>query len=89
MRLVTSKNRAIEKYLETLSRYSILVKLEARLERGLQFYHTRSNAINLYDTLRAEFSEKAICMKTKDQLHQRESAILRPRVVLEANSQSG
>ena len=28
-------------------------------------------------------------MKTKDQLYQRESVILRPRVVLEANSQSG
>ena len=28
-------------------------------------------------------------MKTKDQLHQRESVILRPRVVLKANSQSG
>ena len=27
-------------------------------------------------------------MKTKDQLYQRESVILRPRVVLEANSQS-
>ena len=28
-------------------------------------------------------------MKTKDQLYQRESVILRPRVVLRANSQSG
>ena len=28
-------------------------------------------------------------MKTKDQLHQRESVIPRPRVVLKANSQSG
>ena len=30
MRLVESKNRAIQKYLETLSGYSILVKFEAR-----------------------------------------------------------
>ena len=30
MRLVTSKNRAIQKYLETLSEYSILVQFEAR-----------------------------------------------------------
>ena len=37
------------------------------------------------DTLPAEFIEKAICMKTKDQLYQRESE--RPRVVLKANSQ--
>ena len=56
---------------------------------GLQFYQTRSNAVILYDTLLAEFIEKAICMKTKDQLYPRESVILRPRVVLKANSKSG
>ena len=56
---------------------------------GLQFYKTRSNAVTLYDTLPAEFSEKAICMKIKDQLCQRDSVILRPRVVLKAKSQSG
>ena len=56
-------------------------------EGGLQFYQTRSNAVVLYDTLPAEFTEKAICMKTKEQLYQRESA--RPRVVLRANSQCG
>ena len=54
---------------------------------GLQFYQTRSHAVILCDTLPAECSEKAICMKTKDQLHQRESA--RPRVVLRANWQCG
>ena len=63
--------------------------LKLSQQRGLQFYQTRSNAVLLYDTLPAEFIEKAICMKTKDQLHQRESEILRPRVVLGANSQSG
>ena len=52
---------------------------------GLQFYQTRSHAVVLYDTLPAEFIEKAICMRTKEQLCQRESA--RPRVVLRANSQ--
>ena len=35
-------------------------------ERGLQFYQTRSNAVILYDTLLAEFIEKAICMKTTE-----------------------
>ena len=30
MRLVTSKNRATQKYLETLSEYSILMQFEAR-----------------------------------------------------------
>ena len=39
--------------------------LLAAQERGLQFYQTRSNAVVLYDTLPAEFTEKAICMKTK------------------------
>ena len=37
MRLVTSKNRATQKYLETLSEYSILVQFEARSKRGLKF----------------------------------------------------
>ena len=58
-------------------------------QRRLQFYQTRSNAVILYDTLLAEFSGKAICMKTKDQLHQREGVILRPRVALRAHSQCG
>ena len=90
MRLVTSKNRAMQKYLQTISEYSILVQFEARsIYGGLQFYQTRSNAVLLYDTLPAEFIEKAICMKTKGQLYQGESVILRPRVVLETNSQSG
>ena len=75
--------------METLSKYSILVQFQARSTKGLQFYQTRSNAVTLYDTLLAEFIEKAICMKTKDQLYQRESDILRPRIVLKANSQSG
>ena len=88
MRLVTSKNRAIQKYLETLAEYGILVHLKLAQQRGLQFSQTRSNAVILHDTLPAEFIEKAICMKTKDQLYQRESVILRPRV-LKANSQSG
>ena len=36
------------------------------------FYQTRSHAAVLYDTLPAEFIEKVICMKTKEQLYQRE-----------------
>ena len=63
--------------------------LELAQQGGLQFHQTRSNAVILYDTLPAEFIEKAICMKTKDQLYTRESVILRPCVVLKANSQSG
>ena len=64
--------------------------LELAQERGLRFYQTRSHAVVLYDTLPAEFIEKAVCMKTKDQLYQKESSIPRlPRVVLKANSQCG
>ena len=63
--------------------------LKLAQQRGLQFYQTRSNAVILYDTLPAEFIEKAMCMKTEDQLYQMESVILGPRVVLEANSHSG
>ena len=56
-------------------------------QRWLQFYQTRSNAVILCGTVFAEFIVKASCMKTKDQLYQRESEILRPRVVLKVNSQ--
>ena len=45
--------------------------LKLAQQRELQFYQTRSNAGILYDTLPAEFIEKAICMKTKDQLCQK------------------
>ena len=60
--------------------------LKLAQQRGLQFYQTRSHVVIFHDTLAAELIKKA---KTKDQLHQRESVILRPRVVLKANSQSG
>ena len=63
--------------------------LKLAQQRGLQFYQLRSNAVILFDTLPAEFMDKAICINTKDQLYERESVILRPRVVLRANSQSG
>ena len=42
--------------------------LKLAQQRGLQFSQTRLNAAVLYDTLLAEFIEKAICMKTKDQI---------------------
>ena len=61
--------------------------LKLAQQGGLQFYQTRSNAVILYDTLPAEFIEKAICIK--DQLYPRETVILRPRVVLKYNSHSG
>ena len=89
MRLVTSKNRAIQKTWKPFHYTVFWCNLKLAQQRGLHLYQTKSNAVILHDTLPAEFIEKAICMKTKDQLYQSESVILRPRVVLRANSQCG
>ena len=89
MRLVKSKNRATKILGNTFRIQYFWCNLKLAQQRVLQFYQTRSRSVILYDTLPAEFIETAICMKTKDQLYQRESVIPRPRVVLEANSQSG
>ena len=78
----------IAPYKNTWKRFQNTVfwrNLKLAQQRGLQFYQTRSNAVIFYDTLPVELFEKAICMKTKDQLF----VILRPRVVLWANSQCG
>ena len=59
-------------------------------KRGLQFYQTRSHAVVLYDTLPAACIEKAVCMKTTDELYQKVRLTPRvPRVVLKSNSQHG
>ena len=82
----------IAPYKNTWKRFQKTVfwcNLKLAQQRGLQFSQTRSNAVILYGTLPVEFIEKAVCMKTKDQLYQKESVILGPRVVLKANSQSG
>ena len=62
-------------------------KLLPAQEKGLRFYQTRSNAVVLNDTLPVEFIEKAVFMKTGEQLYQRERA--RPLVVPRANSRCG
>ena len=84
MRFNTSKNRAVQKYLETLSEYSILVHFEAPSTKRTALL---SNKIKRSYSLR-HIACKATCMKTKDHLCQRESVIPKPRVVLKANSQS-
>ena len=64
--------------------------LELAQERGLQFYQTRSHAVVLYNTLPAACIEKAVCMKTTDELHQKVRLTPRvPRVVLKSKSQYG
>ena len=67
--LTKPKDRSIHKYLDTFSKYGILVPCKKLpQERGLQFYQTRSHAIVLYGTLPAVCIEKAVCMKTKEEL---------------------
>ena len=81
----------IAPYKNTWKRFQNTVfwcNLKLAQQRGLQSYQTRSNAVILYDTLPAEFVEKAICMKAGDQLYEGQGVILRPRVVLKAHSQS-
>ena len=59
-------------------------------ERSLQFYQTRSHAVVLYNTLPAACIEKAVCMKTEDELHKKVRLTQRVlRVVLKSNSQYG
>ena len=91
MRSDETKDHAIQEYLETLSKYSILVQFGAcPRERELQFYQTRSHAVVLYNTLLAACIEKAVCMKTTDELYQKVRLTPRvPRVVLKSNSQDG
>ena len=47
-------------------------------KKGLQFYQTRSHAMVLYNTLPAVCIEKAVCMKTKEELYHK--ICLTPRV---------
>ena len=56
----------------------------------MQFYQTRSYAVVLYNTLLEACVEKAVCMKTQEELYQKVRLTLRvPRVVLKSNSQYG
>ena len=45
--------------------------LKLAQDKVLQFYQTRSHAVVLYDTRPAAFIEKAVCMKTQDELYQK------------------
>ena len=50
-------------------KYSVLVQLKLAQKRGLHFYQTRSHAIVVYSTLPAICIEKAVSMKTKEELY--------------------
>ena len=59
-------------------------------EKGFLCYQTRSHAVVLYNTLPAISIEKAVCMKTKEELyHKVNQSPTLPHVVLKGNSQSG
>ena len=62
--------------------------LKLAQEKGLHFYQTRSHAVVLYNTLPATGIEKAVCVKTTDELYQKVRLTPRvPRDVLKSNSQ--
>ena len=64
--------------------------LKLAQKKGLQFYQTRSHAIVLYKTLPAICIEKAVCMKTGEELYHKVYQSPRlPRVTLKPNSQCG
>ena len=64
--------------------------LKLAQERGLQFSQTQSHAVVLHNTLPAVCIEKAVCMKTQDELYHKVRLTPRvPRVVLKSNSQYG
>ena len=68
----------------------IWCSLKLAQEKGLQIYQIRSHAVVLYNTLPAACIEKAVCMKTQDELHHKVRLTTRvPRVVLKSNSQDG
>ena len=64
--------------------------LKLAQEKGLQFFQTRSHAVVFYITLPAACNEKAVCMKTQEELYQKVRLTPRvPRVVVKSNSQHG
>ena len=84
MRSYETKDRAIQEYLATFSKYSILVHIEAQ-EKGLHFYQTRSHAFVLSNLQLALKNEK-----TQDELYQKVRLTPRePRIMLKSISQYG
>ena len=64
--------------------------LKLAQEKDLQFYHTLSHAVVLHNTLLAACIEKAVCMKTQEELYNKVRLTPRvPRVVLKSNTQYG
>ena len=90
-RLDETEDRTMQEYTEALSKYSMLVQFEARSREKLANF-TKHCHIQWFSTtlLLAACIEKAVCMKTLEELYQKIRLIPRvPRVVLKSNSQYG
>ena len=87
------QNPRIAQYKNTWKRLQNTVfgcNLELVQEKGLQLYQTRSHAVVRNNTLPAACIQKAVRMKTTDELYRKVRLSPRvPRVVLKSNSQSG
>ena len=82
MRLGQARDRTIQKYLDTSSKHCVLFQFKARLEERIAVI---SNTIT-----RNRSVEKAVCMKTKEELYHKVYQSPRmPRVILKPNSKSG
>ena len=79
----------MQKYSETLSKYSYLVQFEARSREILEF--SKHDLMQSFSTtLLTACMEKVICMKTKGELYLKVRLTpIVPRVVLKSNSQHG
>ena len=87
VRSYDTKIQAIQEYLETPYKYSILCNLKFGQEKGLQSHQTHSHAVVLYNTLLAACIEKAGCIQTKGEPYQKCRLTARmPRVVLKSKS---
>ena len=71
MRSYETKERAVQEYLETPPKYSILVHIEARSRERLAILPNASHAVVFHNTLPAASIEKAVCVKTQDELYQK------------------
>ena len=91
MRSDETKDRAIQELLgKRLQNTVFWCNLKLAQERGLQHHQTLSHAVVLHNTLLAACIEKAVCMKTQDELYQRVRLTPRvPRVVLKSDSPHG
>ena len=85
-----TSDHALQEYLETISKYNIVVQFGAYPREKSAILPNAVTCSLLCNTLLAACFEKAACMKTTDELHQKVRLTPRvPRVVLNSTSQYG